>query len=135
MQPHRDNLLIAMIILSAVAIVSMGLTYIPYFNLPLPLPYNFFFQLTDWFITIIAAFALVQGYTYRSSVLKISAFIALVLRGDIFFLYSIIADLFHMKIIWIHYNTFWQRVMYFIQPVVFLVLAIQLLIKNAGNRK
>jgi hypothetical protein len=136
-QPQRNNLLIAMIILSAVAVASLGFITLFYFiHFPLPLPYYFFLQLADWFISIIAAFALVQGYTYRSNVLKISAFVALVLRGDTFFISGIIDNLFHMEIIRIHYYTFfWQRIIYLIQAAVFLVLAIHLLIKNAENRK
>jgi hypothetical protein len=125
-QPQRGNLLIAMIILSVFTIVSSGIAVMDqsWFD-------YIFYHLADWFSAILVAIALAQGYIYRSSVLKTSAFIALALRGIYFVSY------YSNKINYDELGIVYQiiSVTYFIQTVVFLVSAIQLLRKNAVNRK
>jgi len=92
---------------------------------------NFFFYLTVWFYYILVAVALVKGYTYRSSVLKISAFIALILPEPDFV--SFLLSLFRIYGSWIMWLV--SYILRIIFAVIFLVSAIQLLKKNAGSRK
>jgi hypothetical protein len=119
--PQRNNLLIAMIVLSVLAIIVSGWVIIN--------PYSIFFDnLADWFIYIILAVALAQGYAYPSNVLKIIAFIGLALKGS--------------QCVWAFTNdnnwVITSRVLMvqiIIFAIIFLVLAIQLFIKNTGNGK
>lgn len=123
-QPPRNNLLIVMIALSAFSIVFSGIVVIGPFM-------DDIINLADWFSAILVAIALAQGYINHSSFLKTSAFIALALRGVYF------VSEFSNKIGSDQWDMVYQiiSVTYFIQAVIFLVSAIQLLRKNAGNRK
>lgn len=121
--PPRNNLLIALIILSAVTIVVFALTLF-YFN----------FYLQNWFIRILVTIAMVNGYIYHSSVLKISAYIGLVLLGRDFFIDLSVMIMMKDKVFYLlRYNPF--CVLCIILSVVFLVSAIQLLIKTTVSGK
>jgi len=115
-----NNLLIAMIVLSIVTSVLSGLVIMNFSDICL--------TLADWFIYILLAVALVQGYVYPSSFLKISAFIGLALKGS--------------QCVWdfIDYD-YWRitclamSIQYLIFAIIFLVSAVQLLKKSARSGK
>ena len=113
MSPPRDKLLIALIVLSAVTVVSASL-------MVMDLHY-FFYSLARWFFSILVAIALVQGFMYRSSVLKNSAFIALLQGAQycvtaVFYLGETARRIINII------NAVW----YIIFAVIFLIFAIQL---------
>jgi hypothetical protein len=127
----RDNLLIALIVLSAVTIVVTGFKasgYSPNANL--------FAALSNWLSIFVMAVALVEGYTYRSSILKIGAFIALALEGQYFVYYLLLqSHIFtdSLTLGRIMYRT--VDLKYIIFSVIFLVCAIKLLKKNTESGK
>jgi len=92
---------------------------------------DFLFYLTVWLYYILVAVALVKGYTYRSSLLKISAFIALILPDPNFV--NSFLSLFGIYGSWIIWLV--SYVLRIIFAVIFLVSAILLLKKNTGSRE
>ncbi|MDR2596772.1 MAG: zinc ribbon domain-containing protein [Treponema sp.] len=124
---RRNNMLIAMIALSIATIISSA-TFIFFVVINHQNGRYFLLNpLAGWFIIILLALALTHGYIYPSSVLKISAFIGLVLKGSELLPYLLYDYL--MKILCV------INVQYIIFAIIFFVLAIQLLKKNTGNGK
>jgi hypothetical protein len=93
----------------------------------MPLHY-FFNNLASWFFSILVAIALVQGFMYRSSVLKNSAFIAL-LQGS---QYCVTAFFYLGETAWRIIEII-MAVWFIIFAVIFLIFALKLLKNPAAN--
>jgi len=134
--PPRNNLLIAMIVLSVVTIILLGWRF--FTHMPQVTYYyrysTFFNNFAEWLICIILAVALAQGYIYPSSVLKISAFIGLALKGSqVVFAVVIVIFADGGKTFRIMSDVIY--VQYFTYAIFFLVFAIQLIRKSARSGK
>lgn len=153
-KPVRDNLLIAIITLSAFTILFFSLSIISFssgiihYDLnPIRWVFsrNFTINCFNWLGGTIAGLALVRGFTYRLNFLKIISFIALALRWDFFEIILSYTNTRQVQFLFLPNRSgsndilmlllIIYIVLFYFFVIIFLVSAIQLLIKNTRNRK